>query len=386
MACRGRGRGDTVSAVTVSLLPPPWLVDPLPWQAAASPIEIPRAPIDPETESALQLGRYVPLFGWGATQDEARRVVALVARAFSTEADPRSFDGLSAMLLHPTLGTRPVAYLADAIRRGRAPTSWGSVALGAAGLLGAGDALRAEFGECLLDCPTVRADALRTVVVAGAERYTFPESYARLCAAEKEMAGTRESEPFTALRAWFELVVARRWSALDVLRETRLEKLPAADAWLVSAGLFLVGDESARSRMTEYAAMALEGLHPVAPKAVAVLARELAELVSQPWSLRWDHLRCAAAKDHAAAAVRAWLSAALYEPHDEVTGHDTLGPELTRAAKEARALVGGFLLDWFVHDREARSRVDHWVGDVLRVYHRLHGAALLGASLDEVIG
>lgn len=373
-------------AAVVSLPPPPWLVDPLPWEAAASPIEIPRAPIDPETESALQLGRYVPLFGWGATEDEARRVVALVSRAFSTEADPRVLDGLSAMLLHPTLGTRPMAYLAEAIRRGRAPAAWGSVALGAAGLLGAGDAVRAEFAEPLLDCPAVRVEALRTVVVAGAERFTFPESYARLCAAEKELAGAKESEAFTALRAWFELILARRWAALDVLREARLETLPAADAWLVAAGLFLVGDEGAKSRMTEYAAMALEGLQPVAPRAVAVLARELAELVSQPWALRWDHLRCAAAKDHASAAIRAWLSAALYEPHDEVAGHDTLGPEMTKAAKEARALVGGFLLDWFVQDREARSRVDHWVGDVLRVYHRLHGASLLGRVLDEVVG
>lgn len=366
--------------------PPPWLVDPLPWHAAASPIEVPRAPIDPETESALHHGRYVPLFGWGATDDEARRVVALVSRAYSTEADPGAMDCLATMLLHPNLGTRPMTYLSEAIQSGAAPDSWGKVALAAAGLLGAGDAVRAEFGEPLLDCPSLRANALRTVAVGGAERYTFPETFARLCAAEKEFGGTRDAESFTALRAWFELVLARRWSALDTLREIRVESLPAADAWLVSAGLFLVGDDAAKSRMTEYASLALEGLQPVAPRVMHVLARELAELVAQPWARRWDHLRCAAAKDHAAAAVRAWLSAALYEPHDEGAEHETLGPEMTKAAKEARALVGGFLVDWFVHDREARSRVDHWAGDVLRVYHRLHGASMLGSALDEVIG
>ena len=48
--------------------------------------------------------------------------------------------------------------------------------------------------------------------------------------------------------------------------------------------------------------------------------------------------------------------------------------------------MGGFLLDWFVQDREARSRVDHWAGDVLRIYHRLHGASMLGSALGEVIG
>jgi len=253
-------------------------------------------------------------------------------------------------------------------------------------MLGAGDSLRAEFGEPLLDCPALRANALRTVAVGGAERYTFPEAFARLCAAEKEFAGTREAEAFTALRAWFELVLARRWSALDALREVRLESLPAADAWLVSTGLFLVGDDGAKARMTEYASLALGDVRPVAPRVVPILARELAELVAQPWARRWDHLRCAAAKDHAAAAVRAWLSAALYEPHDEGAEHETLGPEMTKAAKEARALVGGFLLDWFVQDREARSRVDHWAGDVLRVYHRLHGASMLGSALDEVVG
>jgi len=347
---------------------------------------VPRAPIDPETESALHHGRYVPLFGWGATDDEARRVVALVSRAYSTEADPGAMDCLATMLLHPNLGTRPMTYLSEAIQSGAAPASWGRVALAAAGLLGAGDAVRADFGEPLLDCPSLRANALRTVAVGGAERYTFPETFARLCAAEKEFAGTRDAESFTALRAWFELVLARRWSALDTLREIRVESLPAADAWLVSAGLFLVGDDAAKSRMTEYASLALEGLQPVAPRVMHVLARELAELVAQPWARRWDHLRCAAAKDHAAAAVRAWLSAALYEPHDEGAEHETLGPEMTRAAKEARALVGGFLVDWFVHDREARSRVDHWAGDVLRVYHRLHGASMLGSALDEVIG
>lgn len=372
-------------AVAVTLPPPPWLVDPLPWHAAASPIEIPRAPIDRETESALQLGRYVPVFGWGATDDEARRVVALVARAYSTEADPGAMDGLAVMLLHPSLGTRPMTFLAEAIRGSQAPAAWGKVALAAAGLLGAGDAVRSEFAEPLLECPALRADALRSVAVGGAERFTFPETFARLCAAEKEFAGARGGESFTALRAWFELVLARRWAALDALRECRLESLPAADAWLVSAGLFLVGDDGAKSRMTEYASLALEGLQPVAPRVVPILARELAELVAQPWARRWDHLRCAAAKDHAAAAVRAWLSAALYEAHDEGAEHETLGPEMTKAAREARALVGGFLLDWFVQDREARSRVDHWAGDVLRVYHRLHGASLLGSALDEVI-
>lgn len=386
MSVPGLRVGGTMRAVAVSPPPPPWLVDPLPWHAAASPIEIPRAPIDPETESALHLGRYVPLFGWGATEDEARRVIALVARAYSTEADPGSMDSLSVMLLHPSLGTRPVTHLAEAIQSGAAPAAWGRVALAAAGLLGAGDALRAEFGEALLDCPAVRANALRTVAVGGADGYTFPETFARLCAAEKEFAGTREAESFTALRAWFELVLARRWAAHDTLREIRVESLPAADAWLVSAGLFLVGDDGAAGRMTEYAALALEGMQPVAPRAAPILARELADLVAQPWARRWEHLRCAASKDHAAAAVRAWLSAALYEPHDEGAEHGTLGPEMTRAAKEARALVGGFLLDWFVQDREARSGVDHWAGDVLRVYHRLHGASMLGSALGEVIG
>ncbi len=370
--------------MTVS--PPPWLAEPLPWTAAASPIEIPRAPLDGETEAALALGRYVPIFGWGATEDEARRVVALLFRAFSSESDPRAIDGLAAMLVHPSLGARPLAYLADAVRTGVAPAAWARVALGAAGLLGASDALRAEVGEPFLDCPEVRGAALRCIAVSGAERYSFPESFARLCAAEKEFVGTRESESFAAMRAWFELVLARRFAALDVLREIRLESLPAADAWLVASALALTGDESARARMTEYASLCLEGLDEATPKAVRVLARELAELNVHPWNLRWNHLRCAAAKDHAAGAIRAWLSAALHEPHDETPEHGALGPEMTKAAREARELVGGFLLDWFVQDREARSALDRWAGDALRVYHRLHGATLLAEALREVVG
>ena len=72
---------------------------------------------------------------------------------------------------------------------------------------------------------------------------------------------------------------------------------------------------------------------------------------------------------------------------DETVGSESLGPEPTRAARaaiEARAAAGEFLLDWFVPDREAREGVDAYARRVLRLYHRLRGAQLLARVEREL--
>jgi hypothetical protein len=201
------------------------------------------------------------------------------------------------------------------------------------------------------------------------------------------------------LRHWYDLVLARRWSGIDGLRALASDStLDGASRWLAATGLWIIGDEHARDLLTDLAETLLEPVGVSLPRLAQIVAREMVELLSHPWSTRWSHLRCAAARDHASASIRQWLHAAAEERFFEGPATDPamtsgelgeLGPETSRAAAaatEARGVRGDFLLDWFVSDREARSAVDEWARATLRLYHRLRGAVLLDGALRAARG
>jgi hypothetical protein len=183
-------------------------------------------------------------------------------------------------------------------------------------------------------------------------------------------------------RAWFDFVLARRWAGLDALKEPAPGMDPV-DAWLAATGMFLAGESD--EKLVAHAQGLLDPVAAELPRLVSLVARELSEVVARPRTLQWAHLRCAAERDHGAAAIRAWLRAASEtEPEDPSDSARTLDLEPTRAgraAAEAQAKAGEFLLDWYVGDRDARVTMDRWAARVLRVYHRLRGARLLARVL-----
>ncbi len=378
----------------MSDISPSWLQREPPWQApvpaslcANLPIRPGDVPVvevlgNPCTLAevvALRAGRFVPLYGLGATEAEGHRALALLGRAFGPNADPRGAEHAATMAVHPVLGAAPWEGLARALTGGQVPPWVGEVALGFVGVLGAGDSVRAQVAEALSTVPALASEAVVARAVGGGAYGTWREHYQALRSAE----GT--APVLGVARQWFDFVLARRWSGVDALRGMADDPgLEVTARWLAASGLWLGGDEASRNRLTELAQGVLDPLHPRMPRLSALVARELAELLAHPWAMRWDHLRAAAARDHAAAAIRAWLHAAT-EVEAEDVGMDAgaLGPEPSRAGRaavESRQVAGEFLLDWFVPEREARVAVDDWAARTLRTWHRLRGAALIARA------
>jgi hypothetical protein len=193
------------------------------------------------------------------------------------------------------------------------------------------------------------------------------------------------------VRAWFDFVLARRFAGLETMRSlAERHPLDGPSRWLLETAEWVHGDERSRAKLTEIAESVLAPTRAVVPRLLGIVAREMAELVGHPLALRFHHLRCAAARDHTAVAIRAWLTAATEPEIEEGLSEvavPALGPEPSRAGRsaiESRTAAGEFLLDWFVNDREAREGVDAFVRRALRVYHRLRGAQLLARVEREL--
>jgi hypothetical protein len=278
------------------------------------------------------------------------------------------------MVLHPGLGPAPLRWLALAVAAGEAPRWAAELLLAGVACLGAGDTLRVTVARSLEPVEALRAERQRALGLGGGDRGNYQEHFQVLC------RETQDPETRTG-RAWFAFALARRWAGLDALREPPEDPV---DAWLAATAAFLVGESD--ERLVAHAQGLLDPVASGLPRLVTVVARELTEVVARPRLLQWAHLRCAAERDHASAAIRAWLRAASEaEPEEPLEASRTLGPEPTRAARaaaEAQVQAGEFLLDWYVSDREARSTVDRWAAKVLRVYHRLRGARLLARVLS----
>jgi hypothetical protein len=332
---------------------------------------------------ALRAERFVPLFGEGPSRDEAVRAVANLALALGERADVRGGDHALSLSTHKALGSRTIEHLAAAVRAGDAPPLYGEIAIGYVGILGASDTLRESVARHFLDARDgAQREARLATTVGGGDYASWREHYEALCA--------MPSDPSTRVaRSWFDWVLARRFSGLDHLRAViESEALDPASVWLAESALFVQGEDHSRDRLVALAESMMAPVARVVPRVISGCARDLVEGVRTPVSLRWKHLRAAASKDHAAAAIRHWLAAATAQlDDDEDHSAGTLGPEPTRAGRtaiEARTAAGEFLLDWFVGDRDAREDVDAYARRIVRVYHRLRGAQMVARALEEL--
>lgn len=344
-------------------------------------MEVLGAPCSLAEVVALRAGRYVPLFGHGPCREEVVRALANLSRVLGLEADPRGAEHALVLALHTQLGGEPLRALVRAVSEGRAAPCWIDTVLGYVQVLGAGDALRERVAREMTTAGHRDLEVTLALGVGGGDYGTFREHYAVLTSEGGNEPAVRVA------RAWFDFVLARRFQGLDILRGLGADvDLDGASRWLIATAEFVAGDESARERMAELADSVLLPLRSIVPRLTAIVAREMAEMVQHPLALRFHHLRCAAVRDHAAVAMRAWLTAAT-EPEGDDAGTESLGPEPTRAGRaaiEQRAAAGEFLLDWFVPDQEAREAVDAFARQVLKVYHRLRGAQTLVRLEREV--
>jgi hypothetical protein len=335
---------------------------------------------------AIRAGRFVPLFGFGPSKSEAVRALANIARAFGADADPRGADYALDMAVHAIVGPGPLRTLAQGAIDGSSPVAYAQLALAYVQLLGAGDSLRERMARELVG-PKETATELALALGAGGGDYgSYREHYASLTT-----SSANDQAPVRLARAWFDFVLARRFAGLDGLHAlVQGAQLDPASRWLAASADFVNGDETARSRMMELAESIVTPASPIVPRLLSVVAREMAEIVNHPLGLRFHHLRCAAARDHAAVSIRAWLTAATEIDIDEAMQDvqaRALGPEPSRAGRtaiEAHTAAGEFLLDWFVADRDARDAVDSFARKALRLYHRLRGAQTLARVEGEL--
>lgn len=343
---------------------------------------------------AVREGAYEALFARGEFEAESLRMESLLDAAFhpdSAEVDPGL--GLAFVLL-PDGGDAGLRRLSEAIAAGAVGWPVGHALLGYLGLLGAPDALRERVASVFDGVASTRPEALAASAIGGGDLRDYRDHYEQLRRAEASLAGLAGRWPVVVARQWFDFVLARRWSGYESLRALNLGELDPASRWLVSTAEFLAGEEGARLSMIACAEAIVGPVDPRWPRLSRIVAREMAALVAEPFALRWRHLQCAAARDHAAAAVRHWLGATQGDARPEEDlgvsippggPHGSLGvlsPEPTAAARAAEACrqkAGEFLLDWFVQDRAIARPVDAWAADVLRLYHRLRGVVMLGA-------
>jgi hypothetical protein len=335
----------------------------------------------------LRGGRFVPFFGLGASGGEAERALRVLRACFGADADPRALEHAGLMVEHPALGAKPYEFLAAAIQAGEAEAWAAPLALGAALMLGVEDGPRARVADALLAVPRMRPHCELSSAAGGGSEGDWREHYQRVCLVARRNPDSDRTVT-RAMRAWYEWVLARRWSALDQLRGAR-ETLPALGRWLVDSARWVAGDDGARESLTQTTEALLAPVQDEFPRLTAVVAKDLAEILARPWTTRWAILRCAASRDHASIAIRHWLHAAtetVPEPEDTPERSlESLGPEPTRAgraAAESRHRAEDFILDWFVPDRAAGRLMDAWAAATLRTWHRLHGAAMLGRALE----
>jgi hypothetical protein len=342
-------------------------------------VEILGAPCSVLEIVAIRAGRFVPMFGLGASKLEAVRALANLSRAFASDADPRGADYALDMATHAMVGPGPLRALAQGALDGTVPVAFAELALGYVQLLGAGDSLRERVARELVGPRHTVIELALALGAGGGDYGSYREHYAALTA-----SSANDQPPVRLARAWFDFVLARRFAGLDSLHAiVQGAQLDPASRWLAATADLVNGDDSARARLAEIAEGLLTPVAPLVPRLVSVVAREMAEVLNHPFALRLQHLRCAAGRDHAAVSIRAWLTAAT-EIETEEPLHDAqsraLGPEPTRAGKsaiEVRSAAGEFLLDWFVPDREAREAVDLFARRVLRLFHRLRGLQTL---------
>lgn len=372
---------------SLSVHTPPWFNPQPPWQRAsrgsaeAEVIEVPEARWGDDALARLRDGRFVPVFGRGATVSEAARVIEILGRAFHRDADVRAHEHSLAMLRHPTLGLDAHRHLAGEIERANAPAWMGAMALGFTTLLGANDTVREEIADAYKDVTALDTEITLASLVGGGERGNWRERYPQLCAPDKP--------PCVQVAArWFDFVMARRFSGLDALKTlAQRDGIDAPSRWLIESAVWISGDDTAREQMTVAAEAVVAPLAPTMPRLLGVLAREMSELLKRPSEMRWMHLQSAAARDHASAAIKHWLHAATEAEPEDASEHGALGPEPSRAGKAAipaRQLSEEFLLDWFVPVREPRTAVDAWAHRALRIYHRLRGASLIALGRDAL--
>jgi hypothetical protein len=342
-------------------------------------VELLGAPCSLAEVIAIRAGRFVPLFGRGATRDEALRALANLARALGADADPRGADHALDIAIHNVVGPGPLRALAQGALDGSGSPILCEAVLAYVGVLGAGDALRERIARELVGPREIAMELALALGGGGGDFGTYRDHYTALStSSEADVA------PMRLMRAWFDFVLARRFAGLDAMHTIAdSTTLDGASRWLLETAQLVNGEERSRARLTEIAESVLEPIRAIAPRLVGIVAREMAEIVRHPFMLRFQHLRCAAARDHAAVAIRAWLTAATEPESDEALAEvhaPALGPEPSRAGRaaiEARTIAGEFLLDWFVNDRDAREGVDAFVRRTLRTYHRLRGAQLL---------
>jgi hypothetical protein len=331
---------------------------------------------------ALRAERFVPLFGEGPTRSEALRALANLVLALGERADVRGADHALALATHKSLGARPLEWLAESVRRGESPSLYAEIALAYVGLLGASDVQRESVARIFAAVGEVEPEARLALTVGGGDYGAWREHYESLCAGAQEISAR-------VARAWFDWVLARRFSGLDQLRAMAEDAaLDPASVWLAESAFFVLGEDHSRERLVAQAERVMAPVAAIVPRVIAACARDLVEGVRTPLALRWKHLRASSSKDHAAAAIRHWLAAASAQLDDEEdVAVGALGPEPSRAgraAMEARTAAGEFLLDWFVSDRDAREDVDAYARRIVRVYHRLRGAQTLARALREL--
>ena len=373
---------------------PSWLEPSPPWLEPASAtlcadlgvlpgdvplVEVLSAPCTVQEVVAIRAGRYVPLFGLGSTKAEATRALANIARAYGPDADPRGADHAMDLAMHAKVGPGPLRALAQGAIDGSVPVQYAELALAYVQLLGAGDSLRERVARELVGPKSTAAELALALGAGGGDYGSYREHYGALSS-----SSVNDHAAVRLARAWFDFVLARRFVGIDGVHAiVHSARLDPASLWLAATADLVNGDETARARMAEIAESVIAEVSSIVPRMLSVVARELAEVLNHPLGLRYQHLRCAAARDHAAVSIRAWLTAATEsEPEDALQDAPTrdLGPEPSRAGRaaiEARTAAGEFLLDWFVPDRDARDAVDAFARRTLRLYHRLRGAQSL---------
>ncbi len=379
----------------VSGAAPPWLAADPPWwrHSPAEVVVCPKAPWSSEVTGALREGAYIPMFGLGATEAEARRVIDLVDAALGPDGDSRPETEALGFVMHPGTGTEPLRFVAERVQVGEAPEAWPLGALGAVLVLGGPEPLRAVVAEAFRGVDALAGEVARATALGGGRLSSFREHYEQLRRAEASLRGGSGRWALMAGRLWFDFVLGRRWQGLDGLRALHLGELDGATRWLAASAELIAGAPGARAALTVEAEAVLAPVAARWPRLVHGVARSMAQLVGHPMALRWHHLQCAAARDHASVAVRHWLNAARDaesaeggDPDDPVapTGEfGALSPEPSRAGQAAemhRQRAGEFLLDWFVGERAAARAVDGWAEQVLGLYHRLHGVELVLAA------